>query len=128
MLLCAGLVAVGVGGCNRGSDTTQTVVFRFSRFEPETLTVPVDTPITFRLENRDPIAHEWIVGPDDVHERHRTGTEPYHDKIPSEVSVPALASRETKLTFTESGEYRFICHLPGHEAYGMTGTLRVVAD
>ena len=26
----------------------------------------------------------------------------------------------------QPGEYAFICHLPGHEAYGMRGVVRVV--
>jgi uncharacterized cupredoxin-like copper-binding protein len=30
------------------------------------------------------------------------------------------------VTFAEPGEYKMICHLPGHEAYGMVGVLRVV--
>ena len=103
-------------------------MFRFSRFEPGTLTVRAGEAITFTLRNDDPIAHEWIVGTEDVHARHRTGTEPYHDSVPNEVTVPALSSRRTTLTFDEPGDYSFICHLPGHEAYGMSGTLRVVAN
>ena len=59
--------------------------------------------MTFTLRNDDPIAHEWIVGTEDMHERHRTGTEPYHDELPSEVTVPALSSRETTLSFNEPG-------------------------
>jgi uncharacterized cupredoxin-like copper-binding protein len=90
--------------------------------------VKAGTPITFTLKNDDPIVHEWIVGTEEVHERHRTGTEPFHDQIPSEVTIPALSTRKTILTFNDPGEYRFICHLPGHEAYGMAGTLRVVSN
>jgi plastocyanin len=37
-----------------------------------------------------------------------------------------LEERVTTLTFAEAGEYRYICHLPGHEAYGMVGVVRVV--
>jgi uncharacterized cupredoxin-like copper-binding protein len=40
--------------------------------------------------------------------------------------VPAFAARQTMLVFDLLGEYEFICHLPGHEAYGMTGRLSVV--
>ena len=82
--------------------------------------------MTITLRDDDPIDHEWIVGPPDVHERHRTGTEPFHDERPTEVTVPALSSRVTRLTFDQPGEYAYICHLPGHEAYGMVGTLRVL--
>jgi uncharacterized cupredoxin-like copper-binding protein len=127
-ILLAGLVAVALSGCNQQPDSTQTVVIRYSRFEREVVTVKAGTPITFTLRNDDPIAHEWIIGTDAVHERHRTGTEPYHDQIPSEVTIPALSTRKTTLTFNDPGEYRFICHLPGHEAYGMTGTLKVVSN
>ena len=31
-------------------------------------------------------------------------------------------------TFTTPGTLTYVCHLPGHEAYGMTGTLIVTAD
>ena len=77
------------------------------------------------LRNDDPIDHEWIVGDAGVHERHRSGTEPVHNARPTEVSVPAGESRTTTVTFDEPGRYAFICHLPGHEAYGMVGTVVV---
>jgi uncharacterized cupredoxin-like copper-binding protein len=41
------------------------------------------------------------------------------------VTVPALATVETTITFDEPGTFDYICHLPGHEAYGMVGTLTV---
>ena len=85
-------------------------------------------PVTFELRNDDPIAHEWIVGDEDVHKRHRLGTEPYHDAVPTEVTIPAFETRTTVVTFDKPGEYAFVCHLPGHEAYGMRGTVRVVED
>ena len=56
------------------------------------------------------------------------GTEPFHNERPSEVTVPAFEERVTVLTFDEPGDYTFICHLPGHEDYGMVGTLRVEAS
>ena len=90
--------------------------------------MPAGVPVTFTLRNDDPIEHEWIVGTEDVHERHRTGTEPYHDQVPTEVTIPALSTRTTTVTFDEPGDYAYICHLPGHEAYGMRGTVQVVAN
>ena len=56
----------------------------------------------------------------------RVGTESFHNHRPSEVTLPAYTTLVTTLTFAEPGDYSFICHLPGHEAYGMTGTIRVV--
>ena len=53
------------------------------------------------------------------------GTEPVHDSRPTEVTIPAGTSRATTITFKTPGTYLYICHLPGHEAYGMVGTLVV---
>jgi uncharacterized cupredoxin-like copper-binding protein len=89
------------------------------------VTVPAGRSITFILRNDDPIDHEWIVGDEALHARHRTGTEPYHTSRPTEVSIDALGTRTTVVTFDKPGTYTFVCHLPGHEAYGMTGTVTV---
>jgi uncharacterized cupredoxin-like copper-binding protein len=125
LLPIALVVAALITGCGDEARTDLTVGIRYSQFDPGALAIPAGVPVTFVLRNDDPIEHEWIVGTADVHERHRTGTEPYHDAVPSEVTIPALETRVTTLTFPEPGEYRYVCHLPGHEAYGMTGTLVV---
>lgn len=57
---------------------------------------------------------------------HRLGTEPYHNEVPTEVTLRPFETKTTVVTFDEPGEYAFICHLPGHEAYGMRGIVRVV--
>jgi uncharacterized cupredoxin-like copper-binding protein len=98
---------------------------RYSAYAPATIEAIAGRPVTFVLRNDDPIDHEWIVGDDAVHQRHRDGTESVHASRPTEVSVPAGAVRETTVTFETPGAYRFICHLPGHEAYGMVGTVVV---
>ena len=97
-----------------------------SRFDTKEVTVRVGEPIAFTIANNDPIEHEWIVGTAEVHARHRTGTEPYHDQMATEVTVPAYTTKQTTITFDRPGEYLYICHLPGHEKYGMRGTVVVV--
>jgi len=104
---------------------TEAIGIRYSRYNEARISVPVGVPVTFVLRNDDPIDHEFIVGDADVHQRHRTGTEPVHGSRPTEVTVPAGTTRSTTITFTTPGSYLFICHLPGHEAYGMVGTLVV---
>jgi len=128
LILLATFVGFLIGGCSGGSDSHVTIAFHYSRFGPAVATVPAGVPVTFTLRNDDPIEHEWIVGANEVHARHRFGTEPFHDHVPTEVTVPALSTRLTTVTFDQPGEYAFICHLPGHEAYGMRGMLRVVAN
>jgi len=120
----AALLLSACGGGAAGSGVT--VAIRYSHFEPGAVTATAGQPLTITLRNDDPIEHEWIVGTPDVHERHRTGTEPFHGTRPSEVTVPAFSTRVTTVTFDEPGDYEYICHLPGHEEYGMVGVLRVL--
>ena len=120
------LLAIAAGGCS-GVAAAQpiTITIAYSAFSPTRVTVPAGVPVTFVIVNDDPIDHEWIVGDAAVHAAHRTGTEMVHDARPTEVSVAALTSVETTVTFAVPGLYPFICHLPGHEAYGMVGLVIV---
>jgi len=124
------LLVVLAGGCARGAPPTDeaTIKFHYSHYGPDRITVPVGVPVHFTLENDDPIAHEWIVGPPELHQIHRTGTEAWHDTRPNEVSVPAYGTRVTTVLFDKPGEYAFVCHLPGHEEYGMKGVVSVVPN
>ena len=124
--LVLGVALLGAVGCADGPSDHATIAIHYSRFQPGVVEVAAGEPVTITLRNDDPIEHEWIVGPSDVHARHREGTEPVHDTVPTEVTVPALSTRTTTATFDEPGDYAYICHLPGHEAYGMAGTLRVL--
>jgi uncharacterized cupredoxin-like copper-binding protein len=105
-----------------------TIEIARSRYSQSSIVVPAGVPVTIVLRNTDPIDHEWIVGDASLHERHRTGTEPVHDTRPTEVTIPAGQSRTTVVTFAAPGTQTFICHLPGHEAYGMSGLITVVAS
>ena len=130
-LLAGIVVALAVAGAAaawtvaRGAtpSTELTVDIRYSHFEPSELSAPVGVPVTVVLRNRDPIDHEWILGDQAVHERHRTGTEPVHAARPTEITVPAGETRRTTIVIDEAGSLQYICHLPGHEAYGMVGLL-----
>lgn len=130
-LLFGIVVALAIAGAAaawtvaRGATGTPevTVDIRYSHFEPSELSVPVGVPVTVVLRNRDMIDHEWILGDEAVHERHRTGTEPVHGARPTEVTIPAGETRRTTIVLDEAGTLRYICHLPAHEAYGMAGVL-----
>ena len=104
---------------------TVTMGIHYSHFTPAAITVPTGVPITFVLSNDDPIDHEWIVGDEATHTRHRLGTEPHHGQRPTEQSIAALSTVRATVTFPAPGTYRYICHLPGHEAYGMVGVVTV---
>lgn len=123
-LATAVLAAIAASAVARSNDPIEiSIGIHYSQFTPALISVPAGRQITFVITNADPIDHEWIVGDAASHERHRTGTEPAHDARPSEISIPAGTVRRTTMTFAASGSQLFICHLPGHEAYGMTGTV-----
>lgn len=125
ILMLATLAAALLAPSGAAATTQVEVRIHYSRFEPASVTVPRGVPVTFVIVNDDPIDHEWIIGTPDVHARHRTGTEPTHGERETEVSVPARSTRVTVVTFAETGVVQVVCHLPGHERYGMVGSIRV---
>ena len=118
------LVAVSAAGCGPAA-TVVTITIHHSAFDLTEATVPRGVPVTFVLINEDPIEHEWLIGDEEFHEAHRNGTHAAHGDIPTEVTIPALGTARTVVTFPEAGRLAYICHLPGHEAYGMVGVLTV---
>jgi uncharacterized cupredoxin-like copper-binding protein len=114
------------GGCSTGSTGPIVIGMHYSHFTPEAVTVHVGQPVTFQLRNDDPIDHEWIVGDEEVHAIHRVGTELIHGDRPTEVSMPAQSTKTTTVTFDTPGQFKYICHFPGHEAYGMVGVVTVL--
>ena len=49
----------------------------------------------------------------------------HHGARPTEISLAAFQTVETVVTFNSPGGLTYVCHLPGHEAYGMVGTLDI---
>jgi uncharacterized cupredoxin-like copper-binding protein len=124
----AATFAVAATGCGRvagGEPVTLQITIHYSQFEETALTVPHGVPVSFVLVNEDPIGHEWLIGDAAFHDRHRHGTEAHHGARPNEISLAPLETRRTTLIFDEPGSQLYICHLPGHEAYGMVGTLTI---
>jgi uncharacterized cupredoxin-like copper-binding protein len=121
LVVVSGAVAVALAGRGPALATSIEIDIRYSRFNPAAIAVPVGVPITITLRNTDPIDHEWIVGDEAVHAVHRVDTEPLHPDRPTEVVIPAMTTKTTVVTFDHAGSLQFICHLPAHEDYGMTG-------
>ena len=107
-------------------DTTVELDVEYSKFAPSKLRVVEGTQVRFVLDNGDPIGHELIVGPPDVHARHASGTHGKHPAIPGEVSVGPNQRASTTYRFDAPGTVEFACHLPGHYEYGMRGEIEVV--
>lgn len=97
-----------------------------SAFDIGSLRVREGTLVEFVVQNDDPIDHELVVGDAEVHARHADGTERRHPPVPGEVSIAPGDRAMTFYEFSEPGAIVYACHLPGHVAYGMEGTIEVI--
>ena len=119
------LVSAVAGACAPAArqQAAVDIGIHYSHYSSARIDVLAGVPITLTIHNDDPIDHEWLLGDLAMHERHRTGTEPVHAARLDEITIPALSSRTTTLTFPVAMTLTYVCHLPGHEVYGMVGTL-----
>ena len=128
MLAVAALAAIAAVAFATGSlkpSRTVEIDIHYSHYSPAEVQVPLGIPVTFVIRNDDPIDHEWIVGDAAVQAFHRVSADTLHTGDPTAVSVPALSTVSTTVTFSSAGRLAFICHLPGHEAYGMVGWVTI---
>jgi len=125
LVLPTGCGTGGPGGTTVDGEQDVQITIALSRFDPDVITVRRGTAVRFVVTNTDPIEHEFIVGDDALHERHKKGIESSHGDRPGEVTIPIGSTASTRLTFDKAGDVVFACHLPGHLAYGMRGVIRV---
>jgi uncharacterized cupredoxin-like copper-binding protein len=109
-----------------GSVTVEMGI-QHSEFSVGSVRVYEGTLVELVVQNDDPIAHELVVGTEEVHRRHREGSERQHPPVPGEVSVGPGERGLTFVVLDDPGTYEYVCHLPGHEAYGMKGEIEVVS-
>ena len=122
--LLAGGVAWILDSTGPAGAPTVKITARYSRFEPDRLTVKPGSTVRFVIHNADPIDHEFIIGPPETHDIHQRGEPHFHTgAVQGEITVPAGATVETTWTFGPSGspDVAFGCHLAGHWDYGMHG-------
>lgn len=127
--LILGLVALSIGACApasaRSSERTLVIPIHHSRFGIESIRVDAGSTVRFVIRNEDPIDHEFILGNQDVQDRHEGGTEGHHGTVPGEVSIPPHSEATMTYSFGQPATLIFACHLPGHFAYGMSGIVTV---
>jgi uncharacterized cupredoxin-like copper-binding protein len=128
-LLATVLLATSAGCARSASggehERTIVVTIHFSHFDPSHIEVSPGETVRFVVRNADPIPHEFIVGDEAVQRIHEEGTEAYHAPRPGEFSIPPGSTRTTVYTFGPR-DLLFGCHLPGHYAYGMRGSISVM--
>ena len=118
-----------VAGAGEAGPREVVIDIRFSTFSEQLIDAAPGETVRFVLVNRDPIAHEFIVGDTRMQLVHERGTEAHHPPRPGEISIPAGATRTTTITFERDPTATFTvfgCHLRGHYAYGMAGAIELV--
>lgn len=131
--LMAALASVGVaahaGVVGPQPVPTVAITIHYSHFSPSLVTVREGSSVRFVITNTDPIDHEFIAGNQALQHAEETGTDTVHDgSVPGEVSVPAGTTRSTTVTFPANPvTWVYACHLPGHYAYGMRGSIEITS-
>jgi P-type Cu+ transporter len=103
-------------------DSTDTL-----RFVPDALTVRAGETVAFEIRNAGALPHEFFVGTpaeQAAHEREMAAGAPMHAE-PGQVDVPAGTTARLVYTFDQPGTLEYACHVPGHYAAGMSGTITV---
>lgn len=98
-------------------------------FTPAEVSVAVGETVTFRVVNTGNLPHDFTIGDaaiQDEHDEEMKGGE-MHGTDPNAMMIEPGETGELTWTFTESGTILIGCHVPGHYAAGMKGTLEIDA-
>jgi P-type Cu+ transporter len=105
------------------------------RFSPDAITVTKGDTVAFVISNDSAVAHEFVIGDEQVQAEHEqemvTGAETMDSSNggkPDAVEVPAHATVTLVYTFDTAGSLIMGCHVPGHYAAGMRGTITVMSS
>jgi uncharacterized cupredoxin-like copper-binding protein len=100
-------------------------------FEPPAIEVQMGETVTFAVTNEGATAHEFVLGDEMLQQGHESEMQEMGGELmPDEPSAITVQPGETKSltwTFTEAGSLQFGCHMAGHFAQGMVGTIDVMA-
>ncbi len=100
------------------------------RFVPDTITVKVGETIRLKLENYDPVLHDYTTDEAEFiileasgasHGDHDVDTEAQVSLQPLHIAAEANEHGELVFEATDAGEYVFYCSVPGHVEAGMVG-------
>jgi P-type Cu+ transporter len=109
------------------SRTIQVEATDALRFVPDHLDVRAGETIAFEIRNSGAVPHEFFIGTAEEqleHEREMASGAPMHAE-PGQIDVPAGQTVRLVYTFDQPGALEYGCHVPGHYAAGMRGTITI---
>lgn len=97
-------------------------------FEPDNIEVEVGETVTFRVTNVGKLPHDFTIGDSDTQDDHdaEMAEMPMDGMRADDANAMTMDPGQTKemtWTFTEAGDILMGCHIPGHYAAGMRGTI-----
>jgi Cu+-exporting ATPase len=101
------------------------------RFMPDSLNVRAGDTVAFVVTNPGTVAHDFVIGNENAQQAHeRQMAVGATDGMlgGSSIEVPAGATATLVYTFDQPGTLLFGCHVPGHYAAGMRGTITVTSS
>jgi uncharacterized cupredoxin-like copper-binding protein len=103
------------------------------RFEPASVEVRVGETVTFRVTNAGVIPHDFTLGDEETQDEHEAemvagGMSGMGHDEPNTASLDPGEDADLTWRFTQAGSIRYGCHLTGHYAAGMFGTITIVAS
>lgn len=113
-----------------GSDADRTIEIQMLDalvFEPATVEVRVGETVTFAVVNAGQLPHDFTLGDEAAqaeHEEEMSGGMAGHEE-PNVLELEAGESGELTWHFTQAGTIFYGCHVPGHYAAGMRGTISI---
>jgi len=108
------------------------VVMTDFAFATETSSFEVGETVTFRFSNKGVIAHDAVIGTEDVRQMHAAemaegGEEAQEDEEAAGIDLRPGGTGTLVYTFTEPGELQIACTLPNHLEAGMLTDIGVTA-
>jgi Cu+-exporting ATPase len=97
------------------------------RFAPDHLSVQSGETVAFEITNAGVLPHEFFVGTEaqqQAHEAEMSSGPPMMNE-PNALDVPAGGTARLVYKFDQPGTLEYGCHVPGHYAAGMRGTITV---
>lgn len=99
------------------------------RFEPTSVEVKVGETVTFKVVNAGKIEHDFTLGDEETQDEHdaemASGMSGMGHDEPNVLTVDPGGEGELTWRFTAPASILYGCHIPGHYAAGMFGTLTI---
>lgn len=134
--LLGSAITLMIAGCGPTAETSPAPAQRVIdivandslRFAPDHVTVRTGETVTFRVTNTGRSPHEFVLGDEAAQQRHEdamTHGDMSMDMMANAVDLPAGGTATLTYRFAEAGTVIYGCHVAGHYAAGMRGTVTV---